>query len=75
MAKDKRSNKWAFLLHQESAPENYLEILENLNIPFILSSWHDKDVNKATGEFKKAHKHGALFSLTTSKAIHRFLTS
>ena len=29
MTKDKRSNKWAFLLYQESAPENYLEVLEN----------------------------------------------
>ncbi|HEL2550144.1 Replication protein RepB [Streptococcus suis] len=61
MAKDKRSNKWAFLLYQDSAPENYLDILEELHIPFILSPWHDKDVNKETGEFKKAHRHGALF--------------
>ena len=53
MAKDKRSNKWAFLLYQESAPKNY--------IPFVLSPWHDKDINKETGEFKKSHKHGALF--------------
>lgn len=59
--KDKRSNKWAFLLYQDSAPENYLDILESMHIPFILSPWHDKDVNKETGEFKKAHKHGALF--------------
>lgn len=29
MTKDKRSNKWAFLLYQESAPENYLEVLKN----------------------------------------------
>ena len=61
MAKEKRSNKWAFLLYQESAPENYLDILEEMHIPFILSPWHDKDVNKETGEFKKAHKHGALY--------------
>ena len=61
MSKDKRSNKWAFLLYQESVPKNYLEVLEELHIPFVLSPWHDKDVNKETGEFKKAHKHGALF--------------
>lgn len=53
MAKEKRSNKWAFLLYQESAPENYLDILEEMHIPFVLSPWHDKDVNKETGEFKK----------------------
>ncbi len=49
------------LLYKDSAPENYLDILESLHIPFVLSPWHDKDVNKETGEFKKAHKHGALF--------------
>ena len=50
MAKEQRSNKWAFLFYRESAPENYLEILEDLHIPFILSPWHDKDVNRRTGE-------------------------
>ena len=48
MSKDKRSNKWAFLLYQESVPKNYLEVLEELHIPFVLSPWHDKDVNKET---------------------------
>ena len=61
MAKEKRSNKWAFLLYQESAPEHYLDVLENMHIPFVLSPWHDKDINKETGEFKKDHKHGALY--------------
>ena len=61
MSKEQRSNKWAFLFYRESAPENYLEILEDLHIPFILSPWHDKDVNRRTGELKKAHKHGAFF--------------
>lgn len=61
MTKDKRSNKWTFLLYKDSAPENYLDILEDMHIPFMLSPWHDKDVNKETGEFKKAHRHGALF--------------
>ena len=59
--KEQRSNKWAFLIYQDSAPENYLDILEELHIPYVLSPWHDKDVNKSTGEIKKAHKHGALF--------------
>ena len=59
--KEQRSNKWTFLFYQESAPEDYLNILEGLHVPFILSPWHDKDVNRSTGEFKKAHKHGAFF--------------
>ena len=76
MAKDKRSNKWAFLIYQESAPENYLDVLEEMHIPFVLSPWHDKDVNKETGEFKKAHKHGILFfeSLKSYTQVSELLT-
>ena len=69
MAKDKRSNKWAFLIYQESAPKNYLDILEEMHIPFVLSPWHDKDINKETGEFKKAHKHGNVIKLRNSNTI------
>lgn len=61
MKKEQRSNKWAFLIYKESAPEDYLDVLEELHVPFILSPWHNKDVNRTTGEFKKSHKHGALF--------------
>lgn len=61
MKNEKRSNKWAFLIYQESSPENYLEILEGLRVPFVLSPWHDKDINSETGEIKKSHKHGALY--------------
>lgn len=61
MNRTKRSNKWAFLMYQESSPENYLEILEGLRIPFVLSPWHDKDIHPETGEIKKSHKHGALY--------------
>ena len=76
VAKDKRSNKWAFLIYQESVPENYLDILEEMHIPFVLSPWHDKDVNKETGEFKKAHKHGVLFfeSLKSYTQVSELLT-
>lgn len=76
MAKVKCSNKWAFLIYQESAPENYLEVLEDLHIPFVLSPWHDKDVNKQTREFKKSHKHGALFfdSLKSYSQVSELLT-
>ncbi|MDT2888102.1 MULTISPECIES: replication protein [Lactococcus] len=74
--KEQRSNKWAFLLYKESAPEDYLEVLDNLHVPYVLSPWHDKDVNKSTGEFKKAHKHGALFfeSLKSYTQVSDLLT-
>ncbi|KAA8713671.1 Replication protein RepB [Lactococcus garvieae subsp. garvieae] len=72
----KRSNKWAFLLYKESASPDYLEILEELHIPYILSPWHDMDVNKQTGEFKKPHRHGALFfdSLKSYNQVSELLT-
>ena len=38
MAKDKRSNKWAFLLYQESAPKNYIDILEKFAYSFCTQS-------------------------------------
>lgn len=74
--KEKRSNKWAFLLYRDSAPENYFDILEEMHVPFVLSPWHDKDVNKKTGESKKAHKHGALFfeSLKSYSQVSELLT-
>lgn len=76
MKKEKRSSKWAFLLYKESASEHYLDVLENMHIPFVLSPWHDKDINKETGEFKKAHKHGALYfdSLKSYSQVSELLT-
>lgn len=76
MKKEKRSNKWTFLIYEESAPPNYREILDKLHIPYVLSPWHDKDVNRETGEFKKKHKHGALFfdSLKSYSQVSELLT-
>ncbi|EAD2625005.1 replication protein [Listeria monocytogenes] len=59
--KENRSSKWAFLIYKESTPDNYLSVLEELHVPFVLSPWHDKDISMETGEIKKAHKHGALW--------------
>lgn len=72
----KKRCEWAFLFYKESAPENYLEILEELHIPFVLSPWHDKDINRETGEFKKSHKHGVLFfeSLKSYSQVSELLT-
>lgn len=47
-----------------------------MHIPFVLSPWHDKDINKETGEFKKPHKHGVLFfeSLKSYTQVSELLT-
>ena len=59
--KEQRSNKWAFIFYKDSSPADYLRVLDELHVPYILSPWHDQDVNNDTGEIKKAHKHGAFF--------------
>lgn len=53
---DNRARSWTFVLYEESAPENWRDILDNEHIEWIESPWHDKDKN-ADGEPKKKHKH------------------
>ena len=43
MTKEK-SRYFTFLLYEDSAPDNYLELLESLNIPMAISPWHDLDI-------------------------------
>lgn len=71
MTKEKRANKWSFIIYEESAPKDYLDILESIHVPFVLSPWHNKDINKSTGELKKSHKHGAFYfdSLKSYKQV------
>jgi len=54
--KDTRAKNWTVVLYPESAPENWLDILTEMHIEYIISPLHDKDIN-ATGEVKKAHWH------------------
>lgn len=53
---DERVRNWCFVLYDDSAPDNWRDILDDLHIQWVESPWHDKDVN-ATGEKKKKHKH------------------
>ena len=43
--KDSRTRNWTFVLYEDSAPDNWREILDDLHIEWIESPWHDKDVN------------------------------
>lgn len=55
---DERSTTWTFIIYPESAPSNWVDILKELHVPFIVSPLHNKDVkDKATGELKKPHYH------------------
>lgn len=54
--KDDRTRNWTFIVYPESAPENWIEILNGEQVPFVVSPLHDNDVN-ADGELKKPHWH------------------
>lgn len=77
MAKEQRSNKWTFIFYQESAPEDYLAVLDDIKVPYVLSPWHDKDIDRKTGELKKFHKHGAFFfdSLKSYSQVSELITT
>lgn len=55
---DQRSTTWTFLIYLDSAPDNWIEILKELHVPFVVSPLHDKDIkDRSTGELKKPHYH------------------
>ncbi|CAI3466440.1 replication protein RepB [Enterococcus cecorum] len=70
MTKREKSRYFTFLIYEESVPDNYLELLEMLDVPMAISPWHDKDVKtkNLTPEeqklidqgqviYKKKHRH------------------
>ena len=56
MAKILKKRNWAFVVYPESAPEDWIEQLQQRGVVGAISPLHDKDLN-ATGEPKKAHWH------------------
>lgn len=54
-----RTRNWTFVLYEDSAPDNWRDILDEYHIEWVESPWHDKDVN-GDGQPKKKHKHIAL---------------
>lgn len=56
MATDSRVRNYATIVYQESAPDKWLDIIDELHIPIFVSPLHDKDINK-DGEYKKPHWH------------------
>lgn len=51
-----RTRNFASILYEESAPNNWRDILQECFVPCFISPFHDKDVNP-TGELKKPHYH------------------
>lgn len=51
-----RNKNWGSVVYEESAPPNWKTILDEQNIPALISPLHDKDEND-DGSLKKAHFH------------------
>lgn len=51
-----RTRNYATIVYPESAPSNWLEVLEEMHIQALVSPLHDRDI-LPTGEPKKAHYH------------------
>lgn len=64
---------WCFVLYPDSAPENWLEILNRSGLPWSVSPLHEKDLN-ADGGKKKAHYHVIIIwgNATTYNAVKKF---
>lgn len=56
MAKIVKKRNWAIVVYPESAPENWIEILQKKGLVCAISPLHDKDINP-DGESKKPHWH------------------
>lgn len=54
-----KTRNWYTLVYPESAPKNWLTILEELNIPCFVSPLHDKDIDE-DNKPKKPHHHVVL---------------
>lgn len=52
----KRYRDFATVVYPDSAPENWIQILEEMHIQALISPLHDSDINP-TGEKKKEHYH------------------
>lgn len=56
MTNNIKARHWAIVVYPESAPENWLEMIEETRLAFAVSPLHDKDHNP-DGEIKKEHWH------------------
>lgn len=55
---DNRTRNWASILYPAELPQNYIQRLQGLNIPFFLSPVHNPDCNNINPEEqRKIHQH------------------
>ncbi len=53
---EKRNRHWSTIVYEESTVENWINVLDEQNVPILISPLHDKDLN-VDGTVKKAHYH------------------
>ena len=68
--KDTRQRNYCCEVYPDSAPKNWLSLLNDLHIPALVSPFHDKDVNPF-GEPKKPHWH-VLMCFEGKKSFDQF---
>lgn len=56
MTNNEKARHWAIVVYPESAPDNWIELINDTHLTFAISPLHDKDTNP-DGEIKKAHWH------------------
>ena len=54
--KSKRTRNWATAVYPDSCPNDWIHILEDFHVPFLVSPLHDRDLD-ASGNYKKPHYH------------------
>lgn len=76
MANVVKKRNWVFILYPESAPENWLDMLNTSGLCGAVSPLHDKDVDDASNPVpKKAHYHviACWDGPTTFKVVKNFV--
>src|SRR5699024_9570487 len=67
--KNQRSRNWSIIVYPESAPENWIDILQKESVKMVVSPLHDKDVNP-DDTLKTAHYH-VLFMFNGVKSYNK----
>lgn len=70
-SQDNRSLCWATVVYQESAIDNWQDVVRENKVPFFISPLHDQDTNGTGEEPKKAHWH-ILFMFSSKKSREQF---
>lgn len=70
-----RSSRWATIIYPDSAQPDFIDILHDNHLNFLLSPIHDSDTNK-DGTLKKPHYHLMLYydSLKSKQQVQELIT-